>query len=105
MQSVLFRQVYWSHWPLNATRWHLSVCQNICTEQHWASLCVPGAGGHELLEYVLVVDYTMLRYRSKSRSILVHLGEFGWLRRSVGQWSFVKKTLNIVFDDSCYAWY
>ena len=99
MQSVLFRQVYWRHWPLNATRWHLSVCQNICTEQHWASLCVPGAGGHELLEYVLVADYTVLRYRSESRSILVHLGAFGWLRQSV------KKTANIVFDDLCYAWY
>ena len=75
------------------------MCQNICKEQHWVGLCVPGAGGHEQLEYVLVADYTVLRYRSESMSILVHLGAFGWLRQSV------KKTANIVFDDLCYAWY
>ena len=77
MQSVLFRQVYWSHWPLNATRWHLSMCQNICKEQHWVGLCVPGAGGHEQLEYVLVADYTLLPYGSERRSTLVHLGGLG----------------------------
>ena len=100
MQSVLFRQVYWRHWPLNATRWHLSVCQNICTEQHWASLCVPGAGGHELMEYVLVADYTILRYRSMGRSSLMHLGVFEciWVVEAVsGSVEFRKENLEYCF--------
>ena len=76
------------------------MCQNICREQHWASLCVPGAGGHELLEYVLVADYTMLCYRSEGRSLMyLSVFECIWVVEAVsGSVEFRKEDLEYCFQ-------